>query len=312
VKQPIKDGWIIFIGTNKLLAKYPLFLFPIFITWTVYAAVLLYLKFYFNFEFENYFQLWGFVYLVIFLFSLIFSISCLINLDMMKAIEIGRKPKLSDSLFNTTKLLIPALPVIILWSAIWFVIVFIEVMLKSKKKDSGTAEFTAENAVRTLVDDQDISLTETFLDAIKKGARMITFTILPAIAWEEAGPTLAIKKGIGVARRNLKEFTVGFILTEAAAVLIFLPVAFIIYAPKETIQFSNEVWYATFMYIAVATGYCLFLEQFFCAEPYLWDLVWQKEALQAEIEDRELPKLHEVRKPCFLDDFNDLEEVLKD
>jgi hypothetical protein len=87
----------------------------------------------------------------------------------------------SDTL---TKNLLKALPIIFVWSTLWFLIACIEMLTKKRnnKESSEDRELNARNAARELANIQEFSLGTLFLDSLKQGIRMLAFLIFPAIA----------------------------------------------------------------------------------------------------------------------------------
>jgi len=136
---------------------------------------------------------------------------------------------------------------------------------------------------------------------------MIMFLILPAIAWENLGFWKSVKKGLATFKAYLSEFVTGFVLTEVAAIIIFLPPAILFSISGELdVSLPDPVWIATIIYIAFAWSYSIYLEQMFTAELYLWNLKWEKEVAKAQKENRPIPSMREVSRPSVLDEVHEL------
>ncbi|KAF5416465.1 MAG: hypothetical protein C5S48_02795 [Candidatus Methanogaster sp.] len=245
-------------------------------------------------------------FFIVFIFSSILSFSNLLLLELIQQLESGKRFNLVSAFFEVvSKDLIKTLPITFIWVIIWFILTAIEALLSKMENRSG--EFSAENAAKTLAGYERFSLSRAFFEALQKGVRMIVFLILPAIAWEDKSPVKAIKKGLGVLKTHLAEFTTGFALTELAATIVFLPPGILFVISDEfEVTFPDFVWYIAIIYCAFAWSFSLFLEQMFAAELYLWHLIWEKECSIAKAENRELPKLREVKRPSVLDDVSDL------
>ena len=136
---------------------------------------------------------------------------------------------------------------------------------------------------------------------------MIAFLIYPAIVWEKKGFFKSIKKGLAVAKAHKAEFITGFILTDLAALVVFLPPSILfILSGKFHIEFPDWVWLTTIIYCGFAWSFSMFLEQMFTAELYLWHLLWENESSIAKNNGDELPKLEDVRRPSIMDNVPDM------
>jgi hypothetical protein len=209
-----------------------------------------------------------------------------------------------------SKDMVKILPIAIIWATIWFILTIIEALLSKKKE--GKEEFNAENAAKTLANYGEFSLSRTFIKALEKGIRMIIFLILPAVAWEDLSFAHAIKKGLGVLKSHLAEFASGYALTYAAAAIVFLPPAIIFElgtgrdGNPPLIHFSDSVWVGVIIYIGFAWSFCMYLEQMFTANLYLWHLKWERKVESAKNQGQPLPEFKDVEQPSLLDNIPDL------
>lgn len=309
--QGIKNGWDLIKESIKVFNHHPKFLIPLLITWSIYAPIILYLKYSFNWDAYSTQQIFLIVFGIIFVFAFLLAFSCSMLLELIQQLETGQKMSLSKSFGytlgqNTIKLI----PIVFIWAVIWFILTVIQALLSRKLRGSDEKEaFTAENAAKTLAGFQSFSFSRAFFEALKKGVRMVIFLILPAIAWENLSFTKAIKKGFAVFRAHLSEFVTGFVLTEAVTAIIFLPPALLFYITgKMEISLPDYVWYITIVYVAFAWSYSIYLEQMFTAELYLWHMKWEKEAKKAQEEGRHIPSMREVQRPSVLDEVHELIE----
>lgn len=302
----IKNGSEVIKESLKVFRKHPMFLVPLFGCWTIYAPIIIYFTYFFPWKQYSTLQIFFIVFFIVFIFSSILSFSNLLLLELIQQLESGKRFNLVSAFFEVvSKDLIKALPITFIWVIIWFILTAIEALLSKIENRSG--EFSAENAAKTLAGYERFSLSRAFFEALQKGVRMIVFLILPAIAWEDKSPVKATKKGLGVLKTHLAEFTTGFALTELAAIIVFLPpVILFVISDEFEVTFPDFVWYIAIIYCAFAWSFSLFLEQMFAAELYLWHLIWEKECSIAKAENRELPKLREVKRPSVLDDVSDL------
>lgn len=307
--QGIKNGWDLIKESIKVFNYHPKFLLPLLITWLIYAPIILYLKYGFNWDVFNGVQILWIVFGIIFLFAFLLSFSCSMLLELIQQLESGQKMNLRRAFGQTiSHNLLKIIPLVFVWAIIWFILTIIQALFSKKKRGRNEGQaFSAENAAKTLAGFQKLSLSRAFFKALEKGIRMIMFLILPAIAWENLGFWKSVKKGLATFKAHLSEFVTGFVLTELAAIIIFLPPAILFYASDE-LEFSlpDPVWIATIIYIAFAWSYSIYLEQMFTAELYLWHLKWEKEVVGARRENKTIPSMRDVPRPSILDEVHEL------
>ncbi|TSC54265.1 MAG: Uncharacterized protein LiPW31_188 [Microgenomates group bacterium LiPW_31] len=306
--QGIKNGWDLIKESIRVFNHHPRFLVPLFITWLIYAPIILYLKYLFNWNAYTGIQILWILFGIIFIFAFLLSFSCSMLLELIQQLETGQRMSLTKALgYTLGQNILKIIPLVFVWAIIWFILTIIQVLLSKKKRESEKEPFTAENAARTLAGFQRFSLSRAFFKALEKGVRMIMFLILPAIAWENLGFWKSVKKGLAVFQAHLSEFVTGFILTGVAAMFIFLPPAILfLISDKLEVSFPDSVWVATIIYIAFAWSYSIYLEQMFTAELYLWHLRWEKEVTKAQREIRPIPSMREVQRPSVLDEVHEL------
>lgn len=308
--QGIKNGWDLIKESIKVFNRHPKFIVPLLITWLVYAPIILYLKYWFDWDAFTGSQILLIVFGIVFVFAFLLAFSCSMLLELIQQLESGEQMSVTKSFGHTlSHNVIRILPLVLVWAVIWFILLIIQALL-SKKKGKGEKEsVSAENAAKTLAGYQSFSLSRAFFKALEKGVRMVMFLILPAIAWENLSFWQSVKKGIAVFKAHLSEFVTGFVLTGVAAMIIFLPPAILFYISDEAeVMFPDWVWVATIIYIAFAWSYSIYLEQMFTAELYLWNRKWEKEVAKARQEGRATPTLREVPRPSILDEVYELVE----
>lgn len=305
--QGIKNGWDLIKESIRVFHRYPKFLIPLLLTWTIYAPIILYLEYSFNWDIYTTSQVFLIILGVVFVFAFLLSLSCSMLLELIQQLESGQGMSVSKAFGYTLRHnSIRMLPIVFVWTIIWFVLLLIQALLsKDKKRKEGS--FTTENAAKTLAGYGNFSLSRAFFAALEKGVRMVVFLILPAIAWENLSFWQSVKKGVAVFRTHLSTFAAGFVLTGLAAAIIFLPPALLFFISDELeVVFPNWVWIMTTIYIAFGWSYSIYLEQFFTAELYLWNHKWEKEVVKAQQEGRPLPTLSQVSRPSILDDVREL------
>jgi hypothetical protein len=292
----------------EIFRHHPKFLVPLLVVWTVYAPVVLYLKYGVNWDAIP--EQTGLLINLgaVFLFTSLLAFSCSVLLELIQHLESGQTPSLRRAVGATLgSNFMKMLPIIIVWTIIWFILLVIQAMLSRKKRGGKRESFSAEDAARTLAGYGKFSLSAAFFRALNKGIRMVVFLILPAIAWEGLGFIGATKKGIAVFRTHLAQFAKGFVLTEIIAFVLFLPPGILFsVSAKFDVQFPSVVWMVVIIYIGFAWSYSIYLEQMFTAELYLWNLKWEREVKARQLRGERLPELEEIPKPMLLDEVPEL------
>ncbi len=297
---------LIFNGL-RILLKYPLLLLPIFVSWIIYAAITIYFNYYFSYDKLMPEQIILLAFGIVLSYCIIFSISALIQLEIIQQIEAKQKVNLSQAIYETfAKDFVKALPIIIIWAIIWFVLTILEAIFtrrNNKNRDERPAA-TYENFAKTLGGYKNFSLIDLSFDLVKSGVRMLAFFMYPAIALEDETTINAIKKGFSTISGNLVEFASGFIQTEMALTIILIPAAIIFgLSDGMQIKFPKEVWIGVTIYIGFATSLYLYLQQMFASSLYIWNMRWEKAVRKAKIYKQPMPNIEDIPKPYLLDDI---------
>lgn len=305
--EGVKNGWDLIKGSIVVFSRHPKLLVPLLFTWIIYAPIVLYLEYFFNWEHYTLSQRLAIVFGIIFIFAFLLSFSCSVLLELIQQLESGLKPSVSKSIGDTLRHnLVKIAPIVIAWSILWFVLLVLQILL-SKSKSEEKEHLTARNAAKTLAGYGQFSLSRAFFEALEKGIRMVVFLILPATAWENLGFVDSVKKGIAVFRVHLSEFVTGFVLTEVASGIVFLPPALMFIASEKMgMVFSDSAWLMAIIYIAFAWSFSIYLEQMFSAELYMWHLKWEKQVEKDRRLGKHLSNLREVKMPSLLDEVPDL------
>lgn len=305
--EGIKNGWDLFRESLKVFYYHPQFLIPLLLVWSIYAPIILYLKYFLNPDLYTTKQLLLIVLMVIFLFAFLISFSCSMLLELIEQLETGKTVSLIESLRSTLgQNLLKILPLVVIWTVIWFLLLCLQAFFSRGKKGE-QEEFTAENAARTLAGSRSFSLSAEFFRSLNKGVRMIMFLILPAIAWENLGFRTALRRGFAIFKAHLWEFVAGFVFTEGATMIIFLPPFLLFFISGQMdAHFSDFVWYLVILYIAFAWSYSIYLEQMFTAGLYIWHLKWEENIELAQKEGRPIPSMEDIPMPSLLDEVPEL------
>jgi hypothetical protein len=292
-----------------VLWKRPSLLIPLLMCWVLYAPIVLYFKFSFDWSQYPISSVLLIVLAIITAFSLIIGTSCLVLLELIEQIENGENVSILSAFWNVIKSdFLRALPILLVWAILWFILHVIQALFRRRSSSSKDEDFTAQNAARTLAGmDSSFSLSGAFFEPLKKGLRMIVFLILPAIAWEELSPIAATKKGLSILRAHVAAFATGFVLSEATSTFVFLPAFIVILlSQKFDVVFPEAVWLGMIIYCAFAWSFSLYIEQMFAAELYLWHLKWMEASEIAKKNKKSPPQFRRVKPPSILDDVPEL------
>lgn len=306
--QDLVNGWRIITNSFLVFKKYPQFIVPLIIQQVVSAPILLYLAFGNGRLLDTYpLQV---AFLALFFIALLLTVCCLILLELIEQIETNQPVNFWAATKQAfVKDGFKALPLVVIWTIIWFILLIIEALL-SKKKGKGSGNFTAENSAKVL-EGASNTFSEGILATLEKGIRMMVFFILPGIAWKGLSFGQATKQAFHMVRGHLNIFLSGFVLSTIVQAIIFLP-AGIVFALSDSaqIQFPVWVWVITIFYIFLAWSYTIYTEQMFSATLYLWDLKWQK-AVQETPPGNPVPKFTYIQMPSLLNETADLLDIIK-
>lgn len=297
----IGDGWRLFKDTWATLVRYPVFLLPIFLSWLVFAAIILFDRYYYGFPSSLALGLLC-VYLMLLVASLVICAAGLLMLELMQQIESGKPVSLAAALKETLGFdLIRMIPIAVIWSILWFIILIL-IALTSRKKRGGKAEPSLHDAARTLggADGESFSFARLGLRLIEKLIRMVAFMSLPAIAWENKGPFSAMGRAIEIIRKHPVEFLTLYSLTGLAALVMGIPLGIIFAMDDHGVHFSNAVWTGVIIYAGMVWTLGIYLEQMTVAMLYLWHLKWLKNGATGP--------LSTVPRPDLLDNYHELKD----
>ena len=307
--KAINDGLHMIGHTFSVIGQYPVFILPLLGCWCIYAPLILYFKFSIPWEQQSLTVSLLLVFAAIFVLSAALSFSALVVLAMIQHIETGKEPDLLRAIGDAmTKSLVRALPIIVVWAALWFFLAVLSAMFSKRDGDSDDNEMNVENAARTLAGGGfSIFSIKNLIRLLNKALRMIVFLILPAIAWTNCGPIEATKRGFTALRKHLGQFATGFILSEGVALIIGIPIGLLLYL-KGDHPLPDIVWLGVIFYCAFGWSFVMYVEQMFAAELFLWHVKWERE--NKKLAEQNLPpvSLSEVERPSLLDNVYELLE----
>lgn len=310
--ERVKSGGQVIGEAVLAFFKYPQLLVPLLFSWTIYTGIILYFHSRFDWKPLGLSATLTMCFGIILAFSLLLCFSASWLLEMIEQIETGKPLHVGSALTNTIDAnLFRMLPIALAWATVWFALAIVDTLTsKRKSKSSENRDLSFESTTKLLVGtDTEFSWSGLTLDMVKKLVRMLVFLSLPAVCWRGMSGIAALGQGLKTARRHKVEFFTGYMLSGAAAALVFLPVALPAYLDaKKVIHVPAEAWPPMLAYLAFAWSFSIYIEQMFTAELYLWHMNWERAVKQAQANGAVEPKLSEVRRPSLLDDRADLNE----
>ena len=270
-KTSIGKAKDVFTSSLRFFLAYPISIIPLLLCWTVYASVILYMQYRFDWDYYSIQIAFFTVFLCYILFSIVYGIACLVLLEIVQQIETEEKTNLGRAvkdviMHDAWK----AGPILLVWAVVWFLLAVLEALFSKKKEKLGSTKLTARSAVGTLLGDgSSFSLSGVFFHALSKGIRMIVFLILPAIAWEDLGPVNAFRKGLYILGEVKKEFMVAYGMSGIFALTVMAVPGVIYYVDQKlTLNLPEPFWAAILIYMAFASSFSLMIEQLYVAKLY--------------------------------------------
>jgi len=288
----LADGWDIFTNSITFLFKKPVFIIPILFSWVVYATAIIYFRYYFPFPGDFFLDL-AYIYLLILFLTITICIANLMMLEFIQQVESGDKICFGKAVKEAVSFdLIRMLPIALVWSILWFIIVILRA-LTSRKKSNNKSGPTAKDIAYTLNDAEwgPLSWLGLGLDLVEKLIRMVVFLILPAIAWENQGPISAWRKAQDILKKHTVQFLTAYSLTLAASVIMGIPLAIIFTLDKEGVEFSTVFWTGVILYEGIVWTLGVYLEQMTTAILYLWHMKWLKNGAKGNLSSIPKPGL---------------------
>ncbi|XMB86366.1 hypothetical protein RJG79_00785 [Mycoplasmatota bacterium WC44] len=302
------------VGAFKFFIKHPRIIFPLFFSWLVITTIYLYVYFEMDLTLDKSLPVdvaLLYAFILIFTLNIIVSLSSLILLELIEQLETTGKMSILKAIKEAfTKDLVRALPIIVVWSLLSFILFIIKVIIKGARKKLGVREeksFSGKAAADVLSSGDGLGFSGYILRTMSKGIRMAVFTMLPAIAWEDKTTSKAAAKGWKVFTDRFIEMISGLFVTQLITIIITIPIGIIYYYNRQVgVEFTEIVWYSVVLFIGFTWSFGMLIEQLFTAELYLWYMKWEKAYNEAKRNQEQLPKFNDVEKPSFLDQVSDL------
>ncbi len=306
--------------------KHPVTFVPISICWVFVAFIGIYVRYFCGWDHFSTALKFLVIYLEIIAFAFIISISGLVLLELMEQYENRGRASIFKAFYDcVTKDLIRALPTIIIWSLLWFIIEVIDLLITymfRKIKHNSYDEprryedrFSLENAALTLsgMEAQDgnyyaPSSLRMMIKLFKKGLRMVAFIVLAAIAWEKIKPVTAMKKGLAALNAGYSEFVKSFGLTWGFQASLMIPLLFVLLPTMLGASFPDLLWIVIIIYIGFAQSLGMLVEQLSMAHLYLWFKTFENEKKEQKAAyDTGLSLMDAIRESAFFKASNEFD-----
>jgi hypothetical protein len=299
----------VFKFSLEYFVMHPITIIPIFVCWAITSFLVIYLVYFFGWDVFDLDQQFLIIYIVTVIFAFVISIAGLILLEIMEQYEKHGKANILIALFDCfAKDVLRALPVILIWSVLWFALTVIDILIsylnaylnsmkgknESKKEN---VKFSFEDAAKTLAgidfdENKNLSLTllSLLIEQLKKGLRMTVFIILAAIAWEKGNPIKSTKRGLVALKWGHSEYLKSFGLSDLFQIALMLPILLAFLPLKFHITYPDYVWVIIIICTGLAQSLGMLVEQLSMAKLYLRFKTCDKENPVRESQRRRLGK----------------------
>lgn len=295
----IKSSFGIISETFKSIGKYPILLLPIFITWVMIAALVIYINYYFTFP-EVDWQIYLICFLIFWFVSFVLTFTSWIMVEIVRQIEtdwnINFWIAFSSNLENIWKLL----GLSFIWALLWFILVVIEAILsKAKEKSSWNWNINYEWVARTLGWDGWV-FSWLWLQVIKDVLRLAVFLSVPAMLWEKKWVFSWIKEWAKIIWKHPVEFLWIYWSMLLIGILMALPLAIIFSISDSWTGLSNVIWISVIIYEWVIWTFSMYMEQMSTTLLFLWHMKWENQKVS---EWDNLKSISKIEKPSLTDDI---------
>lgn len=300
--QSIGDSFSIVMDSLKSIKKYPILLFPIFITWLCIAGIAVYLHYYFIFP-EVLWQVLLICFGIFWAITFILSFSCAMMVELVRQIETDGKVSLQEAFLSSSGNIVKLLWISCIWAVVWFILFIIEVLLSKDKEKRSRQSPNPENIAKTLGWAWSrFSWLGLWVDTLKRIMRMTIFLSIPAMMWKKKWVFWSLWQWIHTIRKHPWEFLWVFASVAVVGILMALPLAIIFWFSEEGTTFPNYVWIWIIIYEGIIYTFSMYLEQMTAALLYLWHINWQK---AQKIPGSEDIHIHDIPRPSLIDDIRE-------
>ncbi|MDA3931530.1 MAG: hypothetical protein PF513_02200 [Tenericutes bacterium] len=293
--KTIGTGWSVFKKNLKLIFSKPYLLLPMMVAWGVFIYTTYWFNTNYNLAEMDISMLLLVLFGFIFLSTFTIGVASLFVLEMLEQHETTGKINPFKALLDMiTRDLWRALPIIILWSLVDFILTIIISILDSGRKRKNRPRRSKGPIQRAV---------EAFRDLVRMGS----MTIFTVIAWENLGSKASFDKGYSVFKNRFSEMLVGFGLNKIFGLILVIPIIIVSFALRAGVLPFQTTSIALIIYISVVWSLRKLIEQLFVSELYLWYKHYELTIKKADRLGTKPPSsLYDVPRPSFSDKNYDL------
>ncbi len=231
------------------------------------------------------------IYLISVLSTFTIGITSLFILEMVEQLETVGKINIFKAIKDmVVQDLWQALPLILLWSVLDFILVILTAVTKRKSRNGHSSHTFLSRIV------------DTFRETIKLGM-MVSFA---SVAWENYGIGYSYRRGVSVYKSHLTEILTGVGVSKITGFLtiLILPVFYIMISLDLPIV---TIIIVVALLFSIIWSMGKLVEQLYTAELFLWVKHYEKAREKAEKDGLEMPgSIRDVAQPSFVDNVFDL------
>lgn len=291
----VQSGWEVFKRSLKFIFQKPFLLIPMLIAWVIYIVVAVWAQGQFDFNnmetAELLLVLFGFTCLSTFTIAT----ASLFVLELLEQHETTGKMNPFKALLDMiTKDFWRALPLIIAWSIIDFVLMIVVAFLDSTRKRKNGPK-------------RPKGFLQRSVEAFKDLVRMGSMTVFTVVAWEELGPKASFDKGFKVFKKQFAEMLTGFGLNKVIGLIMGLPIFLVVLIMNTGALPQEETMIGLIIYMSIVWSLSKLIEQLYVSELYLWYKHYELAIADAKNRGVNPPdSIYDVPKPSFTDNKFDL------
>ena len=295
--EGIRDGFTIFKNNLGFIIKHPFTLLPLLLAlgasgWGAYYARTLV-----DVDALTVAELLGMAYLISAISTFSISIAALFIVELLEQHEttgvMNPFTALGDLL---TKDLWRALPIIILWSIIDFLISLLINMLAAARRDRKNSRRRHRK-----------SWLEHALEAFQIMFRMKMMLAFTIIGWDSKGPIASYDRASHIYKTNFSTGLTGVGLSKFVSFISMVPAILVLVIGQNIGAPQGTLYTIVLVYLIIAWSIGRLIEQLYVSELYLWHLHYET-AKQRSTSNKTLT-LIDVKRPSFSDNKQDLTEA---
>lgn len=300
-QEGIAAGFETYWNNVKFIVKHPFMLIPFIIALLASSYLVYYISGMVDIDALTTIEMLGLAFLFTVITTFFISITALFVLELLEQHETNGQMKPGKALKDMlTKDLWRALPFIIVWAIIDFIIMLLLAMVEASKDDDDSYRKRRRDRRRT----QGLKLFQTTI-------RMGTMTIFTIIAWENRSIKESYQKGMQVFKDKILVLIGGSALSRVTSLIMLGPVIGLYLIAYYTEIDMTVIYYIIMIYLVISWSFGRLVEQLYVSEYYLWYYKFEEAQEDAKRYHKEVPKgMHDIEKPSFSDNVLALEKMI--